>query len=168
MADLNFDNRIHVKNGLYCLNDIADKLIESTNIKEYMKKIQNKEWIDGKYYITKDHMMHILIKSKAYAAKDIIYKNNILNKIEYNHNFNDFIHIENNLFCLNDIAEKLLYKQNIISYIGKINNKKLIHGNYYISKEDMIKQLMISKSIIGHQYLKFINDKNNYIIKAED
>jgi hypothetical protein len=65
MENLNFDNRIHVKNGLYCLNDIADKLIESTNIREYMKKIQNKEWIDGKYYITKDHMMEILIKLLA-------------------------------------------------------------------------------------------------------
>jgi len=69
MEDLNFDNQIDVKNDLYCLNDIAEKLIGSTNIKEYIKKIQNKEWLDGNYYITKDHMIEILLRSKAEAAK---------------------------------------------------------------------------------------------------
>jgi hypothetical protein len=69
MENLNFDNRIHEQNGLYCLNDIAEKLIGSTNIKEYMKKIPNKEYINGNCYITKDHMIEILLKSKADIAK---------------------------------------------------------------------------------------------------
>ena len=69
MENLNFDNRIHEQNGLYCLNDIAEKLIGSTNIKEYMKKIPNKEYINGNCYITKDHMIEILLKSKADVAK---------------------------------------------------------------------------------------------------
>jgi hypothetical protein len=69
MADLNFDNRIHIENGLYCLNDIAEKLIGSTNIREYMKKIPNKQYINGNCYITRNHMIEILLKSKVDAAK---------------------------------------------------------------------------------------------------
>ena len=56
MNNKDFENIIHIENGLYCLNDIAEKLILSKNVKEYIKKIKNKEWIKGNYYISKDDM----------------------------------------------------------------------------------------------------------------
>ena len=37
MDKLNFDNLINIEDNLYCLNDIAEKLIHSKNVKEYMK-----------------------------------------------------------------------------------------------------------------------------------
>lgn len=62
------ENLIHVEKDMYCLNDIAEKLILSKNIKEYMKKIKNKQCINGNYYITKDDMKNILIKSYSKLA----------------------------------------------------------------------------------------------------
>jgi hypothetical protein len=73
-----------------------------------------------------------------------------------NLNFNNLIQIEDNLYCVNDIAEKLILSKNVKEYIKKINNKKLIKGNYYISKEDMIVILSKCKTDIGKQYLNFI------------
>ena len=162
MENLNFDNRIHEQNGLYCLNDIAEKLIGSTNIKEYMKKIPNKEYINGNCYITRDHMIEILLKSTSTVCKEF------LHKTENIPNFIDLIHIKNELFCLNDIAEKLLYIKDTVKYCDGIINKKLIHGNYYITKCHMKQIVLKSKSNIGKQYLNYLNDKNNQIIKEED
>uniref|UniRef100_A0A6C0H089 Bro-N domain-containing protein n=1 Tax=viral metagenome TaxID=1070528 RepID=A0A6C0H089_9ZZZZ len=75
-------------------------------------------------------------------------------------NFINLIHIENSLYCLNDIAEKLICSKNIKEYIKKINNKKCIKGNYYISKEDMIIILSKCKTDIGKQYLEYINNQD--------
>jgi prophage antirepressor-like protein len=75
-------------------------------------------------------------------------------------NFINLIHIENSLYCLNDIAEKLICSKNIKEYIKKVNNKKWIKGNYYISKEDMIIILLKCKTDIGKQYLEYINNQD--------
>ena len=68
MSHPNFDLLIHKKDELYCLNDIAEKLIGSSNVTEYMKKIKNKKFIDGNYYICKLDMIKILEKSKSIKA----------------------------------------------------------------------------------------------------
>jgi hypothetical protein len=68
MSHPNFDLLIHKKDELYCLNDIAEKLIGSSNVTEYMKKIKNKKFIDGNYYIDKLDMIKILEKSKSIKA----------------------------------------------------------------------------------------------------
>ena len=73
-----------------------------------------------------------------------------------NLHFNNLIQIEDNLYCVNDIAEKLILSKNVKEYIKKINNKKWIKGNFYISKEDMIVILSKCKTDIGKQYLNFI------------
>jgi len=84
-------------------------------------------------------------------------------------NFNNIIHNEDNLYCLNDIAEKLICSKNVKEYLKKINNKKWIKGNYYISKNDMISILSKCKTDIGKQYLEYINkQKENNIKIAED
>jgi prophage antirepressor-like protein len=75
-------------------------------------------------------------------------------------NFDNFIHIETGMYCLNDIAEKLICSKNVKEYIKKINNKKWIKGNYYISKDDMISILSKCKTVIGQQYLEYINTEN--------
>jgi len=80
-----------------------------------------------------------------------------------NLNFNNLIQIEDNLYCVNDIAEKLILSKNVKEYIKKINNKKLIKGNYYISKDDMLKILSKCKTVIGQQYLNFINGSDKPI-----
>jgi hypothetical protein len=80
-----------------------------------------------------------------------------------NLHFNNLIQIEDNLYCVNDIAEKLILSKNVKEYIKKINNKKWIKGNFYISKEDMIKMLSKCKTVIGQQYLNFINDSDKPI-----
>jgi len=73
-----------------------------------------------------------------------------------NSNFNNLIQIEDGLYCINDIAEKLILSKNVKEYIKKINNKKWVNGNYYISKEDMKVILSKCKTDIGKQYLNFI------------
>jgi prophage antirepressor-like protein len=113
MENLNFDNRIHEQNGLYCLNDIAEKLIGSTNIKEYMKKIPNKEYINGNCYITKDHMIEILLKSKAELAKKYL---EYLKK-------KDNIKLENNVTKEKDASKHITTTQEIQS---KTDNRKFI------------------------------------------
>jgi prophage antirepressor-like protein len=171
----NFINLIHIENSLYCLNDIAEKLICSKNIKEYIKKINNKKWIKGNYYISKEDMIIILSKCKTDIGKQYLEyinnqdkpkENNI--KIEKNIDLNNFIHIENDLYCLNDIAEKLIYTKNIKRFMDKIINKKLIHGNYYITKNDMNQLLVKYNSNLGQQYINFLNDKNKYIKTSKD
>ena len=64
----NFDSLIHQKDGLYCLNDIAEKLIGSKNVKEYVIRIKDKTYIEGKYYLTKDKALDLLSKSKSNTA----------------------------------------------------------------------------------------------------
>lgn len=170
MENINFNNLIHIEENLYCLNDIAEKLICSKNIKEYMKKITCKRWINGNFYIHIDDMVQILLKSKSkLCQKYLEYLNEtkkedqiIDNKevVENEINFINLIHIENDLYCLNDIAEKLIYTKNTRRYMDRIINKKLIHGNYYVTKSDM-KQLFIEskyKSIIGQEYINLIDD----------
>ena len=80
-----------------------------------------------------------------------------------NLNFNNLIQIEDNLYCVNDIAEKLILSKNVKEYIKKISNKKWIKGNYYISKDDMLKMLSKCKTVIGQQYLNFINSSDKPI-----
>ena len=53
MNNKDFENLIHIENGLYCLNDIAEKLILSKNVKEYIKKIKNKQWIKATIILAK-------------------------------------------------------------------------------------------------------------------
>jgi len=76
MNKINYDLLIHKKDELFCLNDIAEKLIASSNVKEYMHKIKNKQFIEGNYYIDKVSMMKILEKSKSVKAHQ--YKDYIL------------------------------------------------------------------------------------------
>ena len=70
------------------------------------------------------------------------------------------IHTEDNLFCLNDIAEHLIKSTNIKEFMKKIPNKKSINGNFYITKETMVEILEKSKSVIAHEYLGYINKEN--------
>jgi hypothetical protein len=58
-----FENLIHKSENLYCLNDIAEKLIGSKNTKEYMFKIKDKKFIDSNYYVDENVMMDIILKS---------------------------------------------------------------------------------------------------------
>ena len=67
------------------------------------------------------------------------------------------IHREGELYCLNDIAEKLINSKNVKEFVKKIEGKTLINSNYYISYEAMINLLSKSKSIIAKQYLVFLN-----------
>ena len=167
----NFNNLIHIEDNLYCLNDIAEKLICSKNVKEYIKKINNKKWIKGNYYISKNDMISILSKCKTDIGKqylEYINKQKENNIKEKNIDLNNFIHIENDLYCLNDIAEKLIYTKNIKRFMDKIINKKLIHGNYYITKNDMNQLLVKYNSNLGQQYINFLNDKNKYIKTSKD
>ena len=170
----NFNNLIHIEDNLYCLNDIAEKLICSKNVKEYIKKINNKKWIKGNYYISKDDMISILSKCKTVIGQQYLEYINNENKPKENNikekniDLNNFIHIENDLYCLNDIAEKLIYTKNIKRFMDKIINKKLIHGNYYITKNDMNQLLVKYNSNLGQQYINFLNDKNKYIKTSKD
>ena len=68
MNNVNFENLIYKKEDLFCLNDIANKLIGSSNVKEYMMKIKNKKFMEGNYYIDKNSMLEILKKSKSVKA----------------------------------------------------------------------------------------------------
>jgi len=78
----NFENLIYKKDDLFCLNDIAIKLIESTNVKEYMKKIIGKKSINGNYYVNKELMINLLNKSKNVKAHQYLeYLKTIDNKI---------------------------------------------------------------------------------------
>ena len=70
------------------------------------------------------------------------------------------IHTEDNLFCLNDIAEHLIKSTNIKEFMKKIPNKKSINGNFYITRENMVEILEKSKSVIAHEYLGYINKEN--------
>ena len=56
--------KIHRDGELYCLNEIAEKLINSKNVKEFVKKIEGKTLINSNYYITYDSMINLLSKSK--------------------------------------------------------------------------------------------------------
>ena len=67
------------------------------------------------------------------------------------------IHKEGELFCLNDIAAKLINSKNVKEFVKKIDGKKLINGNYYVSYEIMKNLLSKSKSIKARQYLEYIN-----------
>lgn len=67
------------------------------------------------------------------------------------------IHREGELYCLNDIAEKLINSKNVKEFVKKIEGKTLINSNYYISYEVMINLLSKSKSITAKQYLVYLN-----------
>jgi len=82
-------------------------------------------------------------------------------------NFDNLINIEDNLYCLNDIAEKLIHSKNVKEYMKKKKNKKLIKDKYYISKDDMKYLLLKCKTTVGQQYLNFINEKYNENIIME-
>jgi prophage antirepressor-like protein len=71
------------------------------------------------------------------------------------------IHKEGDLFCLNDIAAKLINSKNVKEFVKKIDGKKLINGNYYVSYEIMKNLLSKSKSIKARQYLEYINKNND-------
>lgn len=112
----NFENLIHIENGLYCLNDIAEKLILSKNVKEYIKKIKNKEWIKGNYYISKDDMKVILSKCKTVVGQQ--YLNFIGDRPKENK-----IIVEDK----KDTTKHITTKENLQS---KIDNRKFIdHGS---------------------------------------
>jgi hypothetical protein len=132
----NFENLIHIENGLYCLNDIAEKLILSKNVKEYIKKIKNKEWIKGNYYISKDDMKIMLSKCKTvigqqylnfigdnivnkryidYEKNELIFKNNIISFIEYDQD----IYFKANDVC--DLLGHSNYSDTINKYVEKHN-----------------------------------------------
>lgn len=68
----NFDSLIHQKDGLYCLNDIAEKLIGSKNVKEYVIRIKDKKFINGNYYATKEKTSDLLSKSKSVKARQYL------------------------------------------------------------------------------------------------
>lgn len=109
----NFENLIHIENGLYCLNDIAEKLILSKNVKEYIKKIKNKEWIKGNYYISKDDMKQLLLKSKSSSCQEYLEYIDNKSKVEK-------IKIE-------DTTKHITTKEDLQS---KIDNRKFIdHGS---------------------------------------
>jgi len=80
-----------------------------------------------------------------------------------NNDFDNLIHIKDNLYCLNDIADKLIGSKNIKDYIIRIKNRKFIDGNYYVDKNTMLEILNKSKSVKAHQYLEYINKKDNKI-----
>jgi prophage antirepressor-like protein/transposase-like protein len=116
----NFENLIHIENGLYCLNDIAEKLILSKNVKEYIKKIKNKEWIKGNYYISKDDMKQLLSKCKTVIGQQYL---NFISDIPKENN----IIIEDKTDIIQDTTKHITTKENLQS---KIDNRKFIdHGS---------------------------------------
>jgi uncharacterized protein YbcV (DUF1398 family) len=70
------------------------------------------------------------------------------------------IHKEGDLYCLNDIAEKIINSTNVKEFVKKIKDKKLVNSNYYITYEAMINLLNKSKSITAKKYLEYLNNKN--------
>jgi len=114
MNNKDFENLIHIENELYCLNDIAEKLILSKNVKEYIKKINNKQWIKGNYYISKDDMKQLLLKSKSASCQKYL---------EYIDNKSKVIIIEDK----KDTTKHITSKEELQS---KIDNRKFIdHGS---------------------------------------
>jgi len=71
------------------------------------------------------------------------------------------IHKEDELYCLNDIAEKIINSKNVKEFVKKIEGKKLINRNYYITYDSMINLLNKSKSITAKEYLEFLKNKNS-------
>jgi hypothetical protein len=51
------------------LQYIAEHVIESTNVNEYIKKVKSKEKICETFVVTKENLINILIKSKNKTAK---------------------------------------------------------------------------------------------------
>jgi len=78
------------------------------------------------------------------------------------------IHKEDELYCLNDIAEKLINSKNVKEFVKKIDGKKLINSNYYISYDSMINLLNKSKSVTAKQYLEYLNSKKPIKVDEED
>ena len=77
------------------------------------------------------------------------------------------IHKENDLYCLNDIAEKIINSKNVKEFVKKIEGKKLINSNYYITYDLMINLLNKSKSVTAKQYLEYLDSKKPKSLKIQ-
>jgi len=149
MNNKDFENLIHIENGLYCLNDIAEKLILSKNVKEYIKKIKNKEWIKGNYYISKDDMKQLLLKSKsAFCQKYLEYMDNkpTVEKIEDTKDTTKHITTKEDLQSKIDNRKFIDHGSNEIIY----NNKRILFFEYneilYLRAKDVCDLLGYSNS----------------------
>ena len=148
------ENLIHIEKEMYCLNDIAEKLILSKNVKEYMKKIKNKEYINGNYYITKIDMKNILIKSKSKLSIEYLKYINDQDKSKENIiNDNKHITTKEELKAKVDNRKFVDFGTNEIIY----NNSRILYFEYndilYLRAKDVCELLDYSNSndaIIRH------------------
>ena len=148
---VNFENLIHKKDDLFCLNDIASKLIESTNVKEYMKKIIGKKSINGNYYVNKELMINLLNKSKNFKAHHYLeYLKTRDNKIINIIKDNDKIVIKNtdkHITTQDQLINKATNRQFIDFGSNEIiyNNKKILffefNNTIYFKAKDVCELL---------------------------
>jgi prophage antirepressor-like protein/predicted GIY-YIG superfamily endonuclease len=125
--------KIHKEGDLYCLNDIAEKIINSTNVKEFVKKIKDKKLINSNYYITYEAMINLLNKSKSITAKKYL---------EYLNNKNIETLVLDNIKVINN------------------NNKINIVNKYSTSKEDLNKKELNRKFVdFGTNNILYENNK---------
>jgi prophage antirepressor-like protein len=147
MSHSNFDLLIHKKDELYCLNDIAEKLIGSSNITEYMKKIKNKKFIDGNYYICKLDMIKILEKSKSIKA----------------HQYKDYISSLNEKLkeVIIDDDIKFIYKDNTKHKTTKEEIQNKIENRQFIDFGS-------NEIIYSNNKILFFNFNDTVYFKAKD
>lgn len=62
---------IRIKDNKFCLDDIAQRIVESKNLEKYMKKIVGKEKIDKLYYVNEDSFRKIVSGGKSLKCKAI-------------------------------------------------------------------------------------------------
>ena len=164
----NFNSLIYEKDGIYCLNDIAEKLILSKNVKEYMLKIKDKKVINGNYYITKDKMIEILGKSKSVKAHQYLqYTENLSNKLTENKKIisdKEIEHVyEDNITTKKELQLKALNRQFI-----DFGSNEIIYANKRILFFDFNNQIYFKAKDICDLLEYSISNTNKTIINHID
>ncbi len=182
---MDYKNLIDIKDNLYCLNDIAEKIIKSKNVKEYIHKIPNKTIISGNYYIPKNIVFDILNKSKSPNATDylnyinngekIYIENNILNRkyVDFGRNeiiyenkrilffeHNNIIYFDGKDIC--DILEHSNVNDALTNYVEESDNFTFEKGNWIEDKTLSNK----NEKIIQTKYI--LEKKLNKVIESTD
>ena len=79
--------KIQTTSNYICLNDLANKIIQSKNTDRYIKNIKQKKQIGNKYYVTKEKALSIIKNSTSKECKKIV--NECLKGNEKNNNESD-------------------------------------------------------------------------------
>ena len=64
--------KIQTTSNYICLNDLANKIIQSKNTDRYIKNIKQKKQIGNKYYVTKEKALSIIKNSTSKECKKIV------------------------------------------------------------------------------------------------